>query len=391
VLFHARWLSGHFHLFYSGYLAVDFFFCLSGFVIAYAYDDKLKMGMTLSKFLLTRIVRLYPMIFLGTCFAAIPVLTELYRRGISPGQALLGIVASLTLLPNPFETFRQDPNFGTVLFPINNPEWSLFFEIVINLLYATFFRLLTTLVLLPIMIILFVWLLFETQLHGLGHLGIYPNTFFAGIPRSGFSFLVGVLLSRLHSQGKLPSVRLPVEILYLSLAVVLTIDWTFLGTFAELLFVLLLSPVLVLIGCQERLSGWRLRWAEFLGATSYPMYTVHYPLLALFEVSLLHTIIGRFGLGFLAFSVITILAISWLLLRKYDEPVRRQLNNLMLGRSQTPGGVRADLAGDRGDDGAMQYRNDPVYGPFRPAAFVTGHLHVSLVMTATSTQRSFVS
>lgn len=37
-----------------GYLAVDFFFALSGFVIGYAYDDRWQRGMTASMFLRRR-------------------------------------------------------------------------------------------------------------------------------------------------------------------------------------------------------------------------------------------------------------------------------------------------------------------------------------------------
>ena len=47
-----------------GFLAVDFFFCLSGFVMAYAYDDRLK-GMGLMAFFKARIIRLHPLVVLG--------------------------------------------------------------------------------------------------------------------------------------------------------------------------------------------------------------------------------------------------------------------------------------------------------------------------------------
>src|ERR1700761_9089923 len=53
-----------------GYLAVDFFFVLSGFVVGYAYDDRWGK-MTLRGFLLRRLIRLHPMVILGSVVGAI--------------------------------------------------------------------------------------------------------------------------------------------------------------------------------------------------------------------------------------------------------------------------------------------------------------------------------
>jgi peptidoglycan/LPS O-acetylase OafA/YrhL len=52
-----------------GYLAVDFFFLLSGFVVAYAYDDRWG-GMSVGRSYKRRLVRLQPMIIIGTLIGA---------------------------------------------------------------------------------------------------------------------------------------------------------------------------------------------------------------------------------------------------------------------------------------------------------------------------------
>ena len=52
-----------------GYLAVDFFFVLSGFVIGYAYDDRWDK-MSLGNFFKRRLIRLHPMLMFGTLFGA---------------------------------------------------------------------------------------------------------------------------------------------------------------------------------------------------------------------------------------------------------------------------------------------------------------------------------
>jgi len=66
-----------------GYLAVDFFFVLSGFVIGYAYDDRWRPtpnpshegrganSFTLWTFFKRRLIRLHPMVIFGTLFGAI--------------------------------------------------------------------------------------------------------------------------------------------------------------------------------------------------------------------------------------------------------------------------------------------------------------------------------
>ena len=52
-----------------GYLAVDFFFVLSGFVIGYAYDDRWGR-MTYRDFFMRRLIRLHPMVVMGMLIGA---------------------------------------------------------------------------------------------------------------------------------------------------------------------------------------------------------------------------------------------------------------------------------------------------------------------------------
>ena len=54
-----------------GYLAVDFFFILSGFVIGYAYDDRWKKKMSVKDFLKRRLIRLHPMVVMGAVIGAV--------------------------------------------------------------------------------------------------------------------------------------------------------------------------------------------------------------------------------------------------------------------------------------------------------------------------------
>ena len=57
--------------FNHGYLAVDFFFILSGFVIGYAYDDRWDKSLTMKDFFRRRLIRLHPMVIMGAVLGAI--------------------------------------------------------------------------------------------------------------------------------------------------------------------------------------------------------------------------------------------------------------------------------------------------------------------------------
>jgi len=88
-----------------GYLAVDFFFVLSGFVIGYAYDDRWNK-MTLGDFFKRRLIRLHPMIIIGMLIGAIMFYFQdsEFFPGISEvpvGTMLLIMLIGFTLIPVP--------------------------------------------------------------------------------------------------------------------------------------------------------------------------------------------------------------------------------------------------------------------------------------------------
>jgi peptidoglycan/LPS O-acetylase OafA/YrhL len=132
VLFHASPIFGR-QMAPSGYLAVDLFFILSGFVIAHVYDPRFAAGLTARSFILARMARFWPLFALGTVIGTGWTLLE---NVVSPPAALsisetLGISA-LSLLYIPRIT-------GADLFPLNVPAWSLFFELIVNAAFAIFF------------------------------------------------------------------------------------------------------------------------------------------------------------------------------------------------------------------------------------------------------------
>lgn len=131
VLFHFSDRMDLPFLFNHGYLAVDFFFVLSGFVMTSAYGRRLAgRSMDVGRFYAVRVIRLIPLVLLGT---AVSFAVELGRPGVSDAalhirEAVTALVLGSVLLPTPFVSTLQN-----TLFPLDGPVWSLFFEGLANL------------------------------------------------------------------------------------------------------------------------------------------------------------------------------------------------------------------------------------------------------------------
>src|SRR4051812_29451790 len=108
-----------------GFLAVDFFFCLSGFVIGYAYDNRVtKMGVV--AFIRSRLVRLHPLVILGSVLGLLGFLLDPFSSTAATynvGKLVLLFLGSVLLIPLPL---MEDRAFN--LFGLNAPSWSLFWE-----------------------------------------------------------------------------------------------------------------------------------------------------------------------------------------------------------------------------------------------------------------------
>ncbi len=125
---------------FHGFLAVDFFLILSGFVMAYAYDARWQ-SMSVGSFFRRRLVRLHPMVVAGVVFGVIVFVAQGAVRWDGTPMSWTTIVASLLfalfLLPSPL---MLDVRGNTEMFPLNGPHWSLFFEYLFNILYALLLR-----------------------------------------------------------------------------------------------------------------------------------------------------------------------------------------------------------------------------------------------------------
>ena len=114
-----------------GYLAVDFFFLLSGFVIGYAYDDRWDR-LTIGSFLRRRFERLQPLVVLGMTLGAIgfyftdSTIWPLIHT-VPVWKLIVVWLIGCTILPIPLS---MDIRGWQEMHPLNSVGWSLRIGIV---------------------------------------------------------------------------------------------------------------------------------------------------------------------------------------------------------------------------------------------------------------------
>jgi len=310
----------------SAGLAVDLFFVLSGFVLAYAYEAKLPTGA--SAFLKARLVRLYPLYLLGTVLGIVEALAILHT-GLGSVEWTwqrfwISLPFSFAMLPGPDKT----------MFPFDGVMWSIFFELFINVVWALFWKPLQSTRTLVLTIVscgmgLAISCLYWDSLTGLG---TSWATVVGGGFRVGYSFFLGVLFFRFHRRWKLP--KLPPLLLLLGLPAVLFLEMPVFGQLAAALFVL---PWFVLLGSQVEPKGLLESAARNLGLASYAVYAIHKRLYLLTYGLVLKLGIDLagyapwIGIAFAFLLVVGCLALN----RIYDQPARAWLAaRIGAGRSQ---------------------------------------------------------
>ncbi|MGK6323149.1 acyltransferase family protein [Sphingomonas sp. DT-51] len=318
-----------------GYLAVDFFFLLSGFVIAYAYDDRWG-EMERGEFYLRRLIRLQPMVVLGSLFGA--ALFYLQAGGLFPKiavppvwQMLLVMMLGCTLLPLPKQL---DIRGWDEIHPINGPAWSLFYEYVANVAYALVLRRLSTRAL-TVLAVLAAALLLEVALLGerrdlIGGWSLDAAGVHIGLARLCYPFIAGMLLMRsgwrLHSRH---AFAISAALLIVALALPRMGDtphhWS--NGLYDAACVLLLFPLVVAIGAGDKAAtGKGVRVARFFGDLSFPLYITHYPLIYLYTAWVVdQKVPARVGAPMGVALVIAAVVVAYVSLKLYDEPVRRWL------------------------------------------------------------------
>lgn len=315
-----------------GYLAVDFFFVLSGFVIGYAYDDRWTK-MSLGSFLKRRLIRLHPMVIFGMALGAVlfyfGASTEFpLIAGTPVWKMLLFMLLGMFLIPVPPSA---DIRGWQEMLTLDAPCWTLFFEYIANLLYAFFIRKFSTITLTLLVILSACATIYLTLSQGdvSGGWTLDVHHMHVGFTRLMFPFFAGLLLFRLGRLIRIRKAFFRCSILLIILLAMPRIggDELWKNGIYEASIILLAFPLLVLMGAGGEIKGrFAAKCCKLLGDLSYPVYLVNYPLIYIFTGWIKDT-----GYTFaqswpqaLAVFVGTIL-ISYVAFKFYDEPIRRKI------------------------------------------------------------------
>ena len=324
-----------------GYLAVDFFFLLSGFVIGYAYDDRWRR-MSLGEFFQRRLIRLHPMIVVAMVIGALmfyfqagplfPMIadTPLWRM-------LLIMVIGMTLLPVPPSL---DLRGWGEMHPLNGPAWSLFFEYVANVLYALVLRRLPNRILGVLALLagaaLVHYLLTGPNGDVIGGWSLEPVQFRLGFTRLAYPFCAGLLLSRVVRPGRIAhAFPMSAAILFATMALprIGGPETLWMNGLYEAVCIVVAFPLVVWLGASASASARTNRVCAALGGLSYPLYIIHYPFVYTYTAwTNEHHVSLRDGLPVAAATFAVCVALAWLLLKYYDEPVRAWLTRRWMER-----------------------------------------------------------
>ncbi|WP_281525417.1 acyltransferase family protein [Alistipes dispar] len=324
-----------------GYLAVDFFFILSGFVVGYAYDDRWTK-MTVREFLTRRLVRLQPMVVIGALIGAV----MFYTQGC-PVWDVSAVPVAMLLVATLMNAFMIPATPGAEIrgvgemYPLNGPAWSLFFEYIGNVLYALFIRRLSTRALAVLVAAAGCGLAAFSVWGPLGDIcvgfSLTGENIVGGSLRLLFAFPAGLLLSRVFRPVRVRGAFWIGTLAVVALASVPRIggsEHLWMNGVYDALCAVVLFPLIVWIGASgkttDRVTS---RICKFLGDISYPLYMVHYPFIYLYYAWVKNENL-TFGqsLPGAAALVAGSVALAWLCLRFYDEPVRRFLSKRLLRR-----------------------------------------------------------
>lgn len=331
-----------------GYLAVDFFYLLSGFVIGYAYDDRWNK-MSYIDFYKRRLIRLHPMVIAGTFFGigyyflseseAFPLVET-----ISPIKLILAIIFCLLNIPTPVCLDVRGYNEINALI---STSWTLQFEYLINILYSLIIRRLHTYII-AILSLLSAFLTINLTLNldvfgvlkerelrrytVIGGWELSSCELYIGFARLFYPFFVGYLIFRLKLKIK---IKYSFLITSLLLTIVLCFpriggdNWIINGIY-ESVIILVIFPLIIMIGAgTTQINNNIIKLCNILGELSYPLYITHYPLVHCFMAwNCYHSkdkLFNKIGLS-IGTSMLIIFN-AYAALKLFDEPVRKWLIN----------------------------------------------------------------
>lgn len=353
----------HFDIFLMphGYVAVDFFFVLSGFVLYRNYLPRVRGGLGVGRFMLQRIARLYPLfllgLMLGVALAVQQILVEDPRRAVAPSHLLSAILFNAAMLPSP----------ATLpLYPFNVPSWSLFFEMVANLgLIVLIFRL-PRWALAAICAVAAFGMVPIILDNGSGNIGALWGEHSIALMRTAFSFTLGALIAMVPARivpglareglrhgaisreqpardraawrNWMPALTSIGCILAIGMLLALPVPREWIALY-DLSIILVFSPLLVFVGSRCEPTHLAAPIAAFIGEVSFALYAVHWSFIEPMRSAVRY--LGLPPLPAAALFLTLMLFAAWAAVRWYDLPLRRKLTALLRRDARAARPVRA--------------------------------------------------
>ena len=330
-----------------GYLAVDFFFILSGFVIGYAYDDRWGKSLTMKDFFKRRLIRLHPMVIMGAVLGAITFCiqgsVQWDGTHVAISMIMLSLLCTIFFIPA-MPGVGYEVRGNGEMFPLNGPCWSLFFEYIGNILYALFIRRLSNKALTVFVVLLGVALaafaVFNVSTYGNIGVGwtLDGVNFLGGSLRMLFPFSLGMLMSRNFKPMKVKGAFWICAIALIALFSVPYLEGLeplCMNGVYEAFCVIVAFPIILWIGASGTTTDKQsTKICKFLGDISYPVYVIQYPLMYLFYAWLIENQLYTLGETWHVALCVFILSIilAYLCLKLYDEPIRKYLAKRLLSK-----------------------------------------------------------
>ncbi|MDR1914740.1 MAG: acyltransferase [Clostridiales bacterium] len=317
-----------------GYLAVDFFYVLSGFVIGYAYDDRWGK-MSVGQFFKRRLIRLHPLVVMGMLVGAalfyfggstvFPLIQD-----VPLWKMLVYMLLGMLLIPMPPS---MDIRGWEEMYTLDAPAWTLFYEYIANALYALFIRKFSKTAL-AILVFLAACATVHLTLNTgdvIGGWSFDARHLRFGFTRLIYPFFAGLLLYRI---GKLIQVKH--AFLWCSLLIITVVsvpriggtEHVWMNGLYESFCIIVVFPLIVFFGASGQIKGKNAsRICKFLGDISFPLYITHYPIMYLY-IAWISDTHYTFAESFWVASLVMVssIALAYACLKLYDEPVRRWLS-----------------------------------------------------------------
>ena len=335
-----------------GYLAVDFFYVLSGFVLGYAYDDRWDK-MSYWDFYKRRLIRLHPMVIagslLGVCYFFLgECINSPNIESVNPLYFFLTIIMSILMIPCPAQ---MDIRGWGETNSFNGPNWTLTYEYIVNILYSLIFRRLHTIIIGILTLasaLLLVNLTCNFDIFNvmneresnkytvIGGWSLTSCELCVGFTRLFYPYFAGYLVYRLKLKIRIPYSFIICSIIlitFLSMPRLEKEGYPIFNGIYEAIVIILIFPLVIIIGAGDTTKNEILtKICKFIGELSYPIYITHYPIIymnsAWTSFHMKDSLFNKIMISIGSFCIMVFNAYS--LIELYDKPVRKWLANKYL-------------------------------------------------------------